>query len=347
MFNDIEDESSLVTVHLPTDEDGLLGRECPNTECHPRYFKVRPKDKTDDVNPHITTTEPITEQVDNLSEPTSFQDTDYLYCPYCGRYGVQDEFATEAQKEYAISVILRQLTEEFQQHLQTLARPSDPHAFISIGIEVKLGALPEIASYQEESLRQNVVCPHCAASYAVYGLSFYCPYCGRGTILWHLEQNAQEIEKVLTIPNRLIDLLEPQGYQRLIENALEDVVSLWEGYLKAIYRYSIRQRFTPQQVEQLERTINTTFQRIDGAVERYQRDLNIDLLAPLEPDQVDFLREQFQRRHILTHNLGLADERFQSRSIQNIRVGQEISVDAQDTLHSLHTVMQVLRALSK
>jgi hypothetical protein len=168
---------------------------------------------------------------------------------------------------------------------------------------VKLGALPEIASYQEESLRQNVTCPHCAASYAVYGLSFSCPYCGQSTILWHLEQNAQEIEKVLTIPDHLIDLLEPRGYQRLIENALEDVVSLWEGYLKAIYRHKIRQLFSSSQVEQLERTIGTTFQRIDGAVERYLRDLNIDLLAPLEAHQVDFLKEQFQKRHILTHNL--------------------------------------------
>ena len=43
MFGDVGNENFLVKVSLPTDEDGLLGRECPDTECHPRYFKVRPE----------------------------------------------------------------------------------------------------------------------------------------------------------------------------------------------------------------------------------------------------------------------------------------------------------------
>lgn len=353
-------------VSLPLDNNRLLGRECLKEECHHRYFKMRLEGSiseekgelnftgdTENFTPvfdeisSANVTSPTNDLADNLPKPITSHDPDNLYCPYCGYKGLQDTFATKEQKKYATSVAFRQLTEDFQQHLQMAERRPDPHAFLSIGIEVHPGALPEIATYQEENLRQNVTCPHCEITYAVYGLSFYCPRYGQGTILQHLEQSALEIEQVLKLPDHLKDVLKPRGYQRLIENALEDVISLWEGYLKAIYRHNIRQYFSPTQVERLEQTVGTTFQRIDGAVERYRRDLNVDLLAPLDSHQIDFLKEQFQKRHILTHNLGLADERFLAQAGKNIRVGQEILVDDQDTLRSLHIVMQVLRNLSQ
>ncbi len=32
-------------VPLQTDEDGMIGRECPDEDCEPRYFKIAPREK--------------------------------------------------------------------------------------------------------------------------------------------------------------------------------------------------------------------------------------------------------------------------------------------------------------
>jgi hypothetical protein len=35
-------ESYSMSITLPTDDDGRLARKCPNEDCSPGYFKVRP-----------------------------------------------------------------------------------------------------------------------------------------------------------------------------------------------------------------------------------------------------------------------------------------------------------------
>ncbi len=163
------------------------------------------------------------------------------------------------------------------------------------------------------------------------------------TLLWHLDSTAREIRVFLEMPDDILARLDARSQEKLRENALEDVVSFWEGYLKALYRYAIRRRYVPEQAAQMEMHIGTTFQRLMGATERFAKDLGIDLLAELAPDDIEVLTRVFNKRHVLTHNLGLADEKFLAHTHLEEQVGQEIDVTREETLHALDLVNQVLR----
>src|SRR5258708_11890074 len=204
-------------VTLPPDDDGMVGCQCPQEACRPRYFKIGPSSSSAAMASGVETTDAEVETeaqaapeqnenadpVSNLEwlDASAAEDTNQiesedehdteaqgaasapnservLHCPYCGHTEDRQQFFTPEQWDYAKSLILRHITGMFQQQLKRLERRPDPHAFLSIGISVKPGALPAIATYEENRLKQRVVCPHCQAHYAVYGISFACPRCG-------------------------------------------------------------------------------------------------------------------------------------------------------------------------
>lgn len=81
-----EQGNSQFSVPLESDEDGLLGRECPSESCTPRYFKVHVAEDDED---------------DSISYET-------ITCPYCGTRESFQEFHTQAQIDWvsATSVFL-------------------------------------------------------------------------------------------------------------------------------------------------------------------------------------------------------------------------------------------------
>jgi len=71
---------SSFSISIPPDENGLIGRECPEPKCE-NYFKIQPGTglKGEDLRCH---------------------------CPYCGHAAGQDKFFSKAQVEYAKFVVL-------------------------------------------------------------------------------------------------------------------------------------------------------------------------------------------------------------------------------------------------
>src|SRR3989442_2006045 len=67
-------------VRIPVDSDGLVGRECPDEDCSPGYFKIKPG---------TGITERQTE----------------AYCPYCRHSSDPDGFLTEAQRGFAVRIM--------------------------------------------------------------------------------------------------------------------------------------------------------------------------------------------------------------------------------------------------
>ena len=226
-----------MTVTLPTDPDGMLGRFCPVESCRPRYFKVFLG------NASAQNAEGQSDEDLSVEEsPPNWE----VWCPYCSHLDILQSFTTPEQLDYAKSVALREFTNIFQQHLKKLERRPDPCAFFSIGIDVQFGELPAIAGYMEEQLKRTVVCPHCQRQYAIYGLSYTCPHCGQATLLWHLDSDVEAISAVIQLAEQS-DLAAAR--QRFIENGLEDVVSLWEGYLKILYAYALKHTKSAEEAE--------------------------------------------------------------------------------------------------
>jgi hypothetical protein len=67
------------TISLPTDE-GYLGRECKNPDCH-RYFRIH----SDDVQ-------------------------EQMFCPYCGQQFPKKEFLTTEQRDHVRKVAKEKAT---------------------------------------------------------------------------------------------------------------------------------------------------------------------------------------------------------------------------------------------
>jgi hypothetical protein len=87
-------------IAFKLDEEGYLGRHCPDSKCH-RYFKVVPG--TGLKGPDLPCT-----------------------CPYCGRKGAQSEFFTEDQIEYAKSVVMQSIQEALNDDLKALEFDTGP-----------------------------------------------------------------------------------------------------------------------------------------------------------------------------------------------------------------------------
>lgn len=247
-----------ISVKVEPDADGYTGRECPACE---KYFKIK-----------FGTGLP--------GEPD-------CHCPYCNHTGPQKEFWTKQQIAYAKSVAMRQLSGQFLAELKKLERRPDPHALISIGFIVK-GSPTPIAYYREEELEERVTCTACTMEYTIYGAFGFCPDCGVHNSLQIVNANFDLVLKALELAQAApADLA-----AKLIDNALEDAVSSFDGFGR---EHCATQPF------------KISFQSIDGANEKLLRKLSFHLASHLGSSTWSFVTEQFQKRHLLAHRLGIID----------------------------------------
>lgn len=91
-----------INVPIPTDETGMVGRECPNAECE-GYFKLQP------------------------GTGLTGDDLDCV-CPYCGHRGKPDQFWTKEQIEYAKSYAFRAIGDIVTRQLKKLEFNHPPRA---------------------------------------------------------------------------------------------------------------------------------------------------------------------------------------------------------------------------
>jgi hypothetical protein len=128
----------------------------------------------------------------------------------------------------------------------------------------------------------------------------------------------------------------------MLGNALEDVVGLFEGFLKYAYRYAVRKKNTKEDAEKLIQKIRVNFQRLTGAEEFFRRDLAIEVFQNLTVPERESLELSFAKRHVLTHNLGLIDEKYKDKAQRWERVSSELVIEPDDVLAALESVWKVV-----
>lgn len=197
----LENLASQISITIPPDEDGLIGRECPVPECE-SYFKIQ-------LGTGL--------KGENLP----------CHCPYCGHEAGQDKFFTKAQIEYAQSVVLNKVTGALLKDLKSLEFDHRPRGAFGIGISMKVSGQPTpIRYYREKQLETEVVCDQCTLRYMIYGVFGFCPDCGVHNSLQILKTNLQLVEKMLGVA----ESQEQAVALSLIENSLEDCVSAFDGF---------------------------------------------------------------------------------------------------------------------
>lgn len=321
------------SIPIRPDEDGMIGRECHNEECQPRYFKIFVSEKKEEKSEEKETE---IEKKDDISQSD-------IICPYCGHKDNMQRFHTKEQFEWIKSMFERDVVRSIQDTFKRALRPTRQRTGSFISIEVKPGRLPSIRHYVEERLKREVECNKCGQKYAVYGIAFHCPFCGGGNILIHFERSKQIILNLLNAGNIIREKGGDEAFHHHLGNCLEDVVSLFEGFHKSLYSKAVREKDSRVEAEKKISRIRTNFQRLSGAEKLFRKDLNIEIFAPLSDNEREFLEYFFLKRHVITHNLGLVDQKYLERARNLESQGKELEIPKSDIDRGLKLVDRIIR----
>jgi len=320
----------MFNIPLQPDDDGMVGRECPNADCQPRYFKITPPD-------HL--------QSDGAGQAKP--PVESLCCPYCARRDGFQQFTTEEQIQWVKSLMLRDVVRQVQRTLQsafrTHTRPAHGGIF-TVRLSYKPGRLPSVRHYAEKRLRNIVRCDQCNETYAVYGVAPVCPFCGMGNLSLHLKRSLGVILSLLEFrPEVEAKAGQDAGYH-LLGNCLEDCISLFEGFLKVIYERALPASLSLQDRRNAVEAFRNTFQSLSRAQTAFQAELSYDLFQAVSALDLDFLEVQFAKRHVITHNLSLVDGRYRTQADAWQRSGQDLDLSPEDVLRLADRITTVLSA---
>lgn len=281
MMRNLRGVGNRISVSLPTDENGLTSRQCPNSECN-GVFKVK-----------------FGTGLKGRNLP--------CHCPYCGITRDMSEFNTPEQIEYAKSVVMKQLMRAIEKDMREWGRElerSTRNSLIKMKVEFKGHAHP-IRYYQEKQIETHVVCEVCTLEYAIFGVFAFCPDCGTHNSLQILNKNLELVEKEIAFANTVQDT---EIATRLIEDALENAVSAFDGFGRAtITAYSNKASDSDQAKE-------ISFQNIEAARRKVQTLFGFDLASGMDSDGWVFVVRCFQKRHLLAHKMGVIDEEYVNKA---------------------------------
>ena len=298
-------------IPIPTN-DGLVGRECPNAECSPGYFKVK-------LGTGLTEGQVL------------------AYCPYCRQEGEPNDFTTQAQIDYALSVLKNEVVKGIDKSFQKALGLGSSHkktygsGMFKMEMTYKPGTPAYVPRPLEEELRRDIICPNCGLEHAVFGLATWCPDCGKDIFICHVDTEFEVIQKVLRVLDKRREELGARVAGRDIENGLEDVVSVFEAVLKIITKKHLANNgMSHDEISKRLEKIRNSYQNINSAGETFHAQTGLDLFHSTSQDEVETLRTIFEKRHPLTHNLGVVDKKYLERVRTGVTEGREIRVTAQE-----------------
>lgn len=268
--------TSEIHVPIPTDDQGMVGRRCPNLECG-RYFKIKLQ---------------------------TGPDTSTYHCPYCSHRADIAEFATEEQIQYAIDRAARQMIDPVMRDFgRSLRRQnSRQRGLFNFRVDVRYRPAP-LYVYAERELETLVTCDQCSLEFSVYGVFASCPACQRLNALTTFSRSVESARKrILLTSHPEIDEDVRAAFPR---DALHDVVAAFDSYGKAL-----RNRHPDKIRSRVKANLFQDLDALNAALRAASLPTIDDLLDGNEAASVRWF---FQARHVYEHNAGVVDERFVTR----------------------------------
>ena len=314
-----------MNVSIPKDDHGRIARQCPAYSCSPGYFKVKP-------GTGITGGQQV------------------AFCPYCRHAAVPSEFKTDEQLRYAKDMVVREAHKGIQNMLGKALGigPSGSKkiggGFISMEMTYKPGSLPTVRHPMEDELRRDIVCPHCGLDHAVFGIAVWCADCGKDIFLTHVAAELSVISLMLSDVDRRHSSLGARVAGRDVENCLEDIVSIFEAVLKALVARHLKERGSIEEEVDLyfKKEVKNKFQNIDLTLAFLKSEFSLDLVADLGVEQIQSLKSTFEKRHPITHNLGVIDKKYMERVLSGDQEGREVRVTRAEIEVAIPVIMQLL-----
>lgn len=298
----------------------MVGRECNNPDCK-KYFKVKPG--------------------------TGITDNPVMFCPYCGYRGSPKEFFTEEQIEYAKSIAFRHVADMVGRELKKIERHSIKGPFFSLEFKVKSTPAP-IRYYAERQLQEDVICENCGCEYAIYGMFAVCPDCGKHNLFQIFSKNLDLIKKQVELEDELykkfgetnrkdIDELMKGLGSKIIEDACENTVTAFETLCKQAYSQSAAKAVNPSMP-----LSGNPFQSLDKTKDIFLSQFSLDILFCLSQPEIDNLYLLFNKRHILTHNSGIIDQKFlRNTGLQRDILNHKVEITKIEVVSALESLRKM------
>ncbi|MEU7906343.1 hypothetical protein [Actinoplanes sp. NPDC049118] len=318
-------DSYKMSISIPTEEHGFLGRQCPRCRQSYRVEADAHQGLPDDAE---------------------------LWCVYCGHHDDPNEFLTQQQLDRAVRAVedlgVQLIGQELDRAFGGIAsrRPRHRSGF---GIQITYRSKPfypePLPGIDEEKLIRVRTCADCSLRYAVFGEHRFCPACGQlPPMIVALDALAAEtarLDLLKQLPAQTAAHAREQGvFTRLWVDTLENLVGVVEALGSAVFRGTVAD------ADQRLRGKNNIFQRLVDLA-----DLFVDAGYPDLRDRVD--AQQWQRlikfwatRHVFTHNDGLVDDKFLAKvPASTARVGQRLTITEELCRQAIADTEALCRAL--
>jgi len=299
----------------PRTPDGRVYRFSPNVNAHPRHFVLGNADEA------FVFSEAARARM--KLEPRSSQ----TVCPYSGIVADNDEFTHPDDVKAAIKTVehaaLEDVKAELGRMLAGFNRDQTRNGLFRIQATVSSVPQPR-PHFSRRDLLRELVCDHCGRDYGVYAIGLFCPDCGAPNLRLHFAREG-------TLVGTQVELAEHQAKEheelayRLLGNAHEDVLTAFEATLKTVYLHGVARRGPDVQPV---KPPKNDFQNVDIARKRFA-ELDLDPFDCLDEAELETLRLNIQKRHIIGHNLGVVDEKFAVHA-SDARIGETVHLVGED-----------------
>ncbi len=290
-----------LSIPLPTTETGKVLRYCPNDQCAPRRFQLGDVPSQRLIlldNSHLIRRQP---------------GINGITCPYCGNDSPDATYDAPEDIKAAQNTIGWAVEQDVGDWLEDLARDfnrnSDKGGFISISMETTRSNRPAPRPWREDLLR-DLTCNICQRRYGVYAIGFFCPDCGARNLSIHFQREVELVVGQIDLAEELSTPEKRELSYRILGNAHEDVVTAFEAYLKSIFHFIAPKRLNTEQLEGISKeTRGNPFQNVDRSRKLYAL-LGFDPFSCLNSEELKSLEINIEKRHVIGHNLGLADKKY-------------------------------------
>lgn len=320
---------------LPTSPSGKVYRWCPSEDCRPRLFLFGDAQRPENLD---------------VSEVRRNPGARGTTCPYCGIDADDDEFCYEgdikAIQKYMEWAAAKDISDYFEKMSKDFNRSQRRGGLISLKMEFKPGRKSEPRAWREDLIR-NLACDTCGREYGVYAIALFCPDCGCRNLLVHFEREIELILQQVDLAKQLAEDGNSELSYRILGNAHEDVVTAFETYQKTLYRYMVKRSFSPEEAGKMtsKRAIGNRFQNVDRAKAMYDN-LALEPFGTLTPDELELMRLNIEKRHVIGHNLSVADEAY-SDTEEREKPGTTIEILADDISAFAETAKKVIVELER
>ena len=324
-----------LSLPAPKSPSGKVYQYSPNPDAKPRLFLIGNAPDERDIGEEA--------RKRMRREPGPGQSV----CPYSGFIGDDDEFVhsddIEAIKKHVFWMAENDVNDFLGDWAKDFNRRQPRGGFISMKMEHKPRRRPKPLAIREDLLR-SLECEICAREYGVYALALFCPDCGAPNVALHFRREVSLIGEQIALADELDQKGNSEIAYRLMGNAHEDVLTAFEATLKSVHAQLVRTHL-PDQVEKLlsKKAVGNAFQNVERGRKLFGK-LGIDPFDVLDEAGMEHIQLNAEKRHVLGHNLGIADDHYASFA-EDLEPGETVTLIGEDIQRFAELCLKVVARL--